>query len=91
MSDYQAIINCPVSVGKNEIIILNGIEEDNAGEAEAILQGTKAKTRDDIAFSNILLMTNDKGAIKRAENMSLSTVKYNSIKETLLEVGIIMP
>jgi hypothetical protein len=91
LKNYPHIHTCPIKVSKKEITRLIGNQEENAGEADAILQGCKAKSHDQQFFKEIHFLTNDKGAMKLAQQMNIQFIDYQHIKSQLKEVGIIIP
>ncbi len=92
-SDFQFIKKCPVKVSKKEIDLDNNFSDADKGETEAILQGMKAKSSDKgyLNFSDILLFSNDKVAMNRAELKSINVLKYKDFALKMREVGLILP
>ena len=91
LDNYSFISRCPVPVSRTEIITLIGNTEENAGEADAILQAQKAKTFQHLFFNDIVFLSNDKGGHKLAEDFDVTVLKYQDLKNKLNEAGIIIP
>ena len=91
LDNYSLISRCPVPVSRTEIITLIGNTEENAGEADAILQAQKAKTFQHLFFNDIVFLSNDKGGHKLAEDFDVTVLKYQDLKNKLNEAGIIIP
>lgn len=82
------ILDCPITIGKNDIDLL--LDSIHRGEADAILQTQRApqyryaqKTRQDYVF-----VSEDGGALKFAERMNLNSMNYKKLVEELREGGI---
>lgn len=88
LKNHTYITNCPIPISKTEIVALIGLEDENAGEADAILQAQKAKSLQTIFFNDIVLLSNDKGAQQRAKNVGINILKYKDLKAQLAETGI---
>ena len=85
---YPIISACPIKVAKHEIKIFVGIGDDNRGEADAILQSIKAKTKDNLFFEDIVFLSNDRNALLLARRNSVATLPYGTLRVNLREVGI---
>ena len=60
MKCYPQIAQCPIKVNLNEITLLLGLETDeDAGEADAILQANKAKSADNMFFQDICFLRSE--------------------------------
>ena len=91
MDMFQAISICPINVARHEINVLTKGEDENAGEADAILQSQKATFHDDYGRNNYQFLTNDKGAIRLAKTKDVEVLSYKSLKDTFREIGIVLP
>ncbi|WP_421890520.1 hypothetical protein [Marinoscillum sp.] len=91
MDKFSAIRLCPIKVSKNEIVTLIGNAEEDAGEADAILQMNKGQLSNEHQLSRMTFFTQDKGAIKLAENHGHEVLSYNDFRNRLYESGIILP
>lgn len=91
LDNFAFISPCPIPVSQTEIITLIGNTEENAGEADAILQAQKAKTFQNLFFNDIVFLSNDKGGQRLAKDFDISVLKYKDLKIQLNEAGIIIP
>jgi hypothetical protein len=91
MKEFSIVTLCPIKVSKKEIEILVGSNDENVGEADAIIQCQKAKSSDSFAFSDIVFFSNDKKALTRAEGFDISLLRYSTFRERMLEAGIEIP
>ncbi|HTB32733.1 MAG TPA: hypothetical protein VK808_11935, partial [Bacteroidia bacterium] len=74
--EYPFIIDCPINVGQHEIRRINGINEKDNGEVDAIIQCIKAKSQANIKFTEIRFLTRDKGATIKAGKLNVDILKY---------------
>ena len=88
---YPFIVDCPIKVTQREMQLINGINEENNGEADAIMQCNKAKSQANMAFREISFLTNDNGAANRAEDFHIEVLRYQNLRNTFLETGIVLP
>ena len=91
MERFPFIIDCPIQVSKNELRLINGNNDEDNGEADAILQFRKASSSNKFAFTEMHFLTNDNGAIERATNFGITVLTYQTLRETHLERGITLP
>ncbi|GAB4340878.1 MAG: hypothetical protein OHK0038_20420 [Flammeovirgaceae bacterium] len=91
LKTYPFIKTCPIKVSEKEITILIGNQQENKGEADAILQARKAQNNIDLFFQEIYFLTNDKGAIRLANQMGVEYIDYEDFRNKLKEIGIIIP
>ena len=91
--EYHFIDDCPIKVGKKDIILINGTKEQDAGEADAVWQGHRAKSGAFVnyPFSDIEFLSNDSGAIELAEQYGVVPYTYKQLREKFLEAGITLP
>lgn len=88
---YPAISNCPISVGENEIRLYVGMKDENRGEADALLQGQKAKSQNTQNFEDIVFLSNDEKALNSARKRSITTLPYRYLRAQLRETGLSIP
>lgn len=67
------------------------MQEENRGEADAVLQSQKAKQKSNLFFEDIVFLSNDEEALLMARSRSLSTLTYSDFKLSLREAGIALP
>lgn len=91
MDRFSAIQMCPINVSRNEIVTLIGNKEENAGEADAILQMKKSQMSVNHELSRMTFFSQDKGAIQLAQDHGYEVLDYNEFKVRLYESGIVLP
>ncbi len=82
---------CPVPVATHEIRILIKNKDKDIGEAEALLQMTKARVHADYGYHEFVFCSRDKLALQLAKNMQLEVLPYHVLKSRMMEVGIAIP
>ncbi len=90
LRDFPSITDCPIPVGRTEITTLIGFTNEDAGEADAIIQAQKAKSTQHHFFKDIVFLTNDKGAQRLAKQLSVSVLRYQELVMRMREVGVLL-
>lgn len=91
MDNFNALKPCPINVSKSEIVSMVGITEENAGEADAVLQMNKGRISESHIIQRMTFFTQDKGAISMMAEHYHEVLDYNDFRNRLLETGIILP
>lgn len=88
---FKSLRICPITVSRLEIVSLIGNTEEDAGEADAVLQMNKGKISDTYEFKKITFFTADKKAANMVKKHGHEVLEYDSFKSRILESGIILP
>ncbi len=91
MKEFDALNTCPINVSKSEIISMIGNTEENAGEADAVLQMNKGRISDSHIIRRMTFFTQDRGAINMMSEHEHEVLDYNDFRSRLLESGIVLP
>jgi len=89
--DLPVIKICPVPVARHETQVLVKSRDKDIGEAEAILQMTKARDHEKYGHHEFVFCSRDKQALQLAEKMQLEILPYGILKNRMMEVGIKIP
>lgn len=89
--NFTALKQCPINVSKSEIVALVGNTEENAGEADAIIQMSKGRISESYIIQRMTFFTQDKGAISMMNRHYYEVLNYNDFRNKLFESGIILP
>ncbi len=91
MDSFSALQICPIKVSKSEIVALIGNVEEDAGEADAVLQMNKGNISESHIINRMVFFTQDKKAIEMARQHGHECLFYNQFRESMIESGIILP
>jgi hypothetical protein len=68
-----------------------GMKDEDKGEADSLIQIQKAKSTTTHFFEDIVFLSNDNGALNRANKLFITTLSYSDLKSSIQETGIVLP